>query len=210
MTGLKIPHLKELSLDKPISTQAQLIALGAAINIYKINWKDFPHLVEVKVFLGYTDQLFWLHYQVNQDLLKIVYFEDQDPVWQDSCVEFFIKQGDNYHNFEFNALGVCLSASGPDRYDRKSLNNEGLTRILRFPSLTRETLSDGSIPSGWALTVAIPHDLIGLKAGAEFWANFYKCGDQTAIPHFISWSAISTATPDFHQPSYFGLLQLER
>ena len=209
MSGLMIPHLKELSSDNPVFTSARLMASGACIAIDKINWTDFPYLVDVKAYMGHTEQYVWLHYRVNNDLIKAVYTDDQDPVWQDSCVEFFIKQGEIYRNFEFNSLGVCLSAYGADRHGRKSLEEESMSQILRFPSLNKETLPAEGTSVNWSLTVAIPLELVGLKPGSEFKANFYKCGDETAIPHYISWSEIGTATPDFHQPDYFGLVQLE-
>ncbi|MFA5695554.1 MAG: carbohydrate-binding family 9-like protein, partial [Proteiniphilum sp.] len=40
-------------------------------------------------------------------------------------------------------------------------------------------------------------------------ANFYKCGDETAEPHYISWSPIDLPAPDFHAPQFFGLLEME-
>jgi len=209
MSQLKIPFLKELSADNPSSTVMSLLTSGVAIQIDKLNWKEYPHLVEAKVALGYDHKYLLLHYEVKDDLLKAVYRQDQEPVWQDSCVEFFIKQGELYRNFEFNALGVCLSASGVDRHARKSLDQDSLSGILRFPSLSTETLPVENTPADWSLTVAIPLKLIGLKAGDEFSANFYKCGDETAIPHYISWSEIKTANPDFHQPTWFGLAKLE-
>jgi hypothetical protein len=209
MSILKIPHLKELSSENPTFTAARLVASGAAIAIDKINWSDFSYLIDVKAYLGYTEQYLWLHYNVKNELVKAVYKDDQDPVWQDSCVEFFIKQGEIYRNFEFNSLGVCLSAYGADRHGRKSLEKEKMLQILRFPSLNKKTLPAEGTVSNWSLTVAIPLELTGLKPGTECKANFYKCGDETAIPHYISWSEIGTATPDFHQPDYFGLVQLE-
>ena len=39
-------------------------------------------------------------------------------------------------------------------------------------------------------------------------ANFYKCGDKTAHPHYLSWSPIHTEKPDFHRPEFFGELIL--
>ena len=57
----------------------------------------------------------------------------------------------------------------------------------------------------------IPFRLIGIDAGhlpARIRANFYKCGDKTAHPHFLSWSPVSTEKPDFHRPEFFGELYL--
>jgi len=209
MSGLKIPYLNELSSDNPTFTASQLIASGAMIKIDRINWNEFPHLIDVKVYAGYDNQYLWLNYLVGSEVIRAICRADQEPVWQDSCVEFFIAQGDFYRNFEFNCLGVCLSASGSDRHSRKSLDKDSLDQILRFPSLTSETLPEKGTSLSWSLTVAIPLHLIGLKAGSEFWANFYKCGDETSVPHYLSWSPIGTLNPDFHQPPYFGRVKLE-
>jgi len=208
MSELKIPYLKEMFQENPAGVSERLITSGARLSIDKINWKDFSHTPDVTVFLGYCDQRLWLHYLVGNDFVRAICREDQEPVWQDSCVEFFVKQGDIYRNFEFNCLGVCLSASGPDRNARERLDSAEMARILRFPSLTIESLPSESIPSNWSLTVAIPLGLIGLKQGSQFMANFYKCGDETKVPHYISWSPIVTSSPDFHQPGFFAPLVL--
>jgi Carbohydrate-binding family 9 len=209
MSILKIPFLKEFSCSDPIVIQRHLIGLGKQISINQINWVDYPHCIDVQSYMGYSDQYLWIHYQIKGEHIKAVYHVDQDPVWQDSCVEFFIRQGDIYRNFEFNARGVCLSAYGENRNDRIPLDSESLSSILRFPTNGSDLNPDEAFLTDWSLTVAIPLELIGLKSGTLFYANLYKCGDQTSIPHYISWSPIGTATPDFHQPSYFGALQLE-
>jgi hypothetical protein len=208
MSVLKIPYLNVISPGNPALIAGQLINSGTKIKIDKINWNDFPHFIDTSVFLGYTDQYLWLHYIVLNENLRAVCRKDQDPVWQDSCVEFFVKQGGNYRNFEFNCLGICLSAIGPDRHVRESLDVESLIQILRFPSLDIDTLQDKGIPFDWSLTIAIPLHLIDLRGGDEFYANFYKCGDETSIPHYISWSAIGTPSPDFHCPDFFAPAEL--
>ena len=38
--------------------------------------------------------------------------------------------------------------------------------------------------------------------------GFYKCGDKTAHPHFLSWNPVGTPAPDFHRPDFFGELIL--
>jgi len=210
MPMLKIPYLKEMFHEDPANIGERLMTSGATINIDKINWKDFPNMPVVKAYLGYCDQRIWLHFLVANDFVRAVCREDQEPVWQDSCVEFFIKQGNIYRNFEFNSLGVCLSASGPDRNARERLDGASMDQILRFPSLNIKSLPSESIPSNWSLTVAIPLELLGLKPGSQFMANFYKCGDETKVPHYISWSAITTPAPDFHQPAFFAQVELAK
>ncbi len=208
MSGLKIPYLLDLLPNNPLDASERLVASGAKLAIDKINWKDFSHTVDVKTYLGYTTKYLWLHFRVVNDIFKAVYTKDQDPVWQDSCVEFFVRHGDIYRNFEFNSIGVCLSAFGEGRQGRISLDKESMAQILRFPSLSSESLPEEGTTASWNLTVAIPLELIGLEPGDRFMANFYKCGDETAIPHYISWSEIGTDTPDFHRPEYFGQVEL--
>ena len=210
MSILKIPYLIEMFPDDPANIVKRLMTFGAMIKIDKINWENYPHMPDVKVCLGYCDQRLWLHYLVKEDFVRAVCREDQEPVWQDSCVEFFVKQGDIYRNFEFNSLGVCLSASGPDRNSRERLDKVNIEQILRFPSLKNENLPSESVPTNWSLTVAIPLGLIGLEPGSQFMANFYKCGDKTKVPHYVSWSAIQTQSPDFHQPGFFAPVELAR
>ncbi|HEY3390831.1 MAG TPA: carbohydrate-binding family 9-like protein, partial [Prolixibacteraceae bacterium] len=177
MSGIKIPYLKGMFYENQANISEKLMASGALINIDKINWKDFPHIPEVKVYLGYCEQRLWLHYLVKNDFVRAVCREDQEQVWQDSCVEFFMRQGDIYRNFEFNSLGVCLSAFGPDRNARERLDAKHLAQILRFPSIKIESLPTDEVPQDWSLTVAIPLELMAIKSGSQFMANFYKCGD---------------------------------
>jgi len=210
MAALKIPYLKELYPEAPENIARRLIASGTCFKIDQVNWDEFPYRPDVTVYAGYCDQKLWLHFIVNHDFFRAVCRKDQEPVWQDSCVEFFVKHGDEYRNFEFNSLGVCLSAIGSDRHARKPLDEANLASILRWPSLKIESLPEGGQLCYWSLTIAVPLDLIGLKAGDTFQANFYKCGDETKVPHYISWVAIKTPAPDFHRPEFFSFLELER
>jgi hypothetical protein len=40
-------------------------------------------------------------------------------------------------------------------------------------------------------------------------ANFYKCGDETAVAHYVTWNPIKTVNPDYHRPEYFGKVTFE-
>jgi hypothetical protein len=64
----------------------------------------------------------------------------------------------------------------------------------------------------WELTAAIPvssfvHSSISSLQGAGCNANFYKCGDLLSDPHFVAWSNIESAAPNFHLPEYFGSVE---
>ena len=192
---------------------------GAVAAIEKINWIEYPYKPSVRFFAGYSNQHLWLHYEIEHDFYRVKAMEDQEAVWEDSCVEFFfsgveLRQSGNrevtdiiYRNFEFNALGICLSAVGT-KNDRAFLSVEELKGILRFPGLSEQNQPSEGILFNWELTVAIPLNLLNLKPGSSFKANLYKCGDLSRQPHFLSWNMIESESPDFHLPQYFGEMEL--
>ena len=93
---------------------------------------------------------------------------------------------------------------------QSSITKSFFSEILRIAQY--EGLQDfsGGIWN-WRVTVVIPFSLIGVdpeNLPERLRANFYKCGDETAHPHFLSWSPIGTPSPDFHRPEFFGELIL--
>ena len=84
--------------------------------------------------------------------------------------------------------------------------------IKRFSSLGIKPFEEKTGNFEWKLTVEIPFSLIGIQTDelpTVIKANFYKCGDETAVPHFLSWNHIMTKESDFHQPKFFGELIFE-
>ena len=143
---------------------------------------------------------------------KAVYRRYNEPVYTDSCLEFFCDWlGDGrYINMEMNANGTLLSCIGPDRHARTPIAD----------------LSDGEIfvvkgeiePASWNVTAYIPTALlcrilgvdgIPFGKGYTFRGNFYKCGDETAVIHYGMWNPIGTEKADFHRPEYFGALVID-
>ena len=53
------------------------------------------------------------------------------------------------------------------------------------------------------LSIFIHHSFSSLS-GKEGRVNFYKCGDQLPVPHFVAWNNIQSAEPNFHLPEFFG------
>lgn len=192
---------------------------GVVIKIDKINWPEYSFKPSVTLFAGYSASLLWLLYIVENDYLRLEAMVDQGPVWEDSCVEFFMSAGNPptpegvsresviYRNFEFNALGTCLSAKG-SKLEREPLAPGDMNRIIRLPSLSRQEMPEEGALFNWELCVAIPLDLLGIQPGITFRANFYKCGDLTRQAHFLSWKSIDSDSPDFHLPQFFGEAEL--
>jgi len=125
------------------------------------------------------------------------------PVWQDSCLECFIRyypDDERYINFEVNANGCMLSEIGKDR-NRTYLRDMGL-ELPEVEAIRTE--------KGWQIRYLVTYELVKKAYGREdnfvpetLMGNFYKCGDETKIPHYISWAPIATENPDFHRPEFF-------
>lgn len=144
---------------------------------------------------------------------RAIYEEYNEPVYTDSCLEFFAiwdNESGRYINMEMNAKGTLLSCCGVGRDNRTPLIN----------------LSSGQLPTvtpfvndeEWGIVAEIPFSILdavyGIRKekfvrGYTFKGNFYKCGDETPIVHYGSWSRVGTKTPDFHRPEYFGTLVID-
>ena len=88
-----------------------------------------------------------------------------------------------------------------------------MSSIKRFTTIRHIYKSNRQL-SDWTLYVEIPKNAIGFSQDEKLsqqtiGANFYKCGDETNEPHFISWNPIDLPKPDFHVPQFFGELTFE-
>lgn len=186
---------------------------GARFDIDQVNWPEsFPYAPLCSGRLARTEDALVVDFRVSGLDLRTQNTEDNGRQWEDSCVEVFIEDPDGscYYNFEINALGKVLACSGATREGRVKRPQEEMEQILRYAQ------NDGGRDElqglqTWRVCVVIPFRLIGIDAGhlpARIRANFYKCGDKTAHPHFLSWSPVSTEKPDFHRPEFFGELYL--
>jgi len=214
---LTIPYLADALLSDNQDIDERIKLAGVSLFVDKVNWLEYPYKPIVKLFTVYSEEFLWICFEVKGDFFRAKATVDQEAVWEDSCVEFFISTGGEnghvseldaiYRNFEFNVLGVCLSAVGT-KSERVMLSPEEMKQILRFPSIERNNLPSEGNCFDWKLSVAIPLRILGIEPGSLFTANFYKCGDLTTHPHFLSWSCIDAADPDFHLPQFFGRMEL--
>jgi len=206
-----LPELDEMRIDE---VGSYLIATTLWHPIKCLNWPDqFDYKPAVKFMIARSETDFYIHFKAEENEVKAVYITDQDPVWQDSCVEFFVQlpQEEGYANFEFNCIGTTLASKRSSRYENiRPFSTQEMASILRHASLGNKPLTQEE-KSIWELSVKIPFKILGIshtEKPAQLRANFYKCGDETAQPHYLSWSEISTPTPDFHRPEFFGILTI--
>lgn len=184
--------------------------------IDEINWKEYPYCPSVDFRIGYTDGAILLEYKVREQTVLAHCGSDNGDIWTDSCVEFFIQPdgSDMYYNIECNCIGSLLIGCGHDRSDRQRGDVPISSQIKRWASLGNKTFSERKFDEEWKVCMIIPltaffKSNVSSIAGKTIKANFYKCGDNLTVPHFLSWSPIHTSEPNFHQPAFFGQIEFK-
>jgi len=180
-----------------------------------MNWKSFDYVPKVEFRIGHTSKEIWLKYYVSEKYIRALEQKTNGDVYKDSCVEFFISLDDNhYYNFEFNCIGTKHVAYGTGRKERINVDPDILEKIRIRSSLGKHPFQERKGQHEWELLIAIPiscfvHSELKTFRKLKATANFYKCGDHTSLPHYLSWNTIHTGQPDFHQPDFFGSLYFE-
>lgn len=213
MKSLSVPFITDAGKDTPVDEVSLILNGFGRSAIESVSWPAFSYKPDTSFVLAYAADCFFLKYYVKEDALQAAHHHLNDPVYKDSCVEFFISFGKerDYYNLEFNCLGSCSVAYGPGRQGRKSLPGNLTDKIQ-----SGTWIKSGDTRNGiyWELTLVIPfevflhHQPLSLD-GVECRANFYKCGDDLPVPHFLSWNKIEAEEPDFHKPEFFGSLYFE-
>ncbi len=153
--------------------------------------------------------------------------ENQGKVWQDSCVEFFLRlPGPDWHffNFELNPRGALVA-----RYNRYPPDNDIHKRTEMFftPDELRRFRVRSTLPEKiltadesfrcWQVRFRVPFALLEKYSRRKItpellrqpWrANFYKIGENAANPHWLSWARLSER--QFHLPEEFGFLYFQQ
>ena len=204
------------SWDGPEWMQADTLEL----NHYRPEGSGHRPKTSVRL-LSDTDGIFGI-FRVEDRYVRSVGTHYGDPVYKDSCVEFFVKPKPDkgYFNFEFNCGGtlLCSYITDPER------TREGFREFVSVPEEEgRFVIISHSLPGfvdpeiadsvTWTLEFFIPLELLenyvgsfGNVRGSEWKANFYKCGDETSHPHWVSWQPVPKL--NFHMPKCFGTVRL--
>ncbi|NEU07026.1 hypothetical protein GZH53_01765 [Flavihumibacter sp. R14] len=173
-------------------------------------WPEYSYAPLVDFAVAHSGNSIFLKFFVTEKNVQALNLATNGPVCNDSCVEFFISWGkdQSYYNLEFNCSGTCHFGYGPDRNHRKLIKKELIDRV-RYQTVFKTISQTQQYLVNWELTVAIPlevfsyHDLKSIS-GQTCRVNFYKCGDLLPEPHYLSWTNMESAQPDFHQPQFFG------
>ena len=211
MKTIHIPFIEGLDA-LPFEELDKTMELSASKDfISEVNWEAFPYKPSVTFRVARSASHIVILYNVRGFDLRAAALEDNGAVWEDSCCEFFVSHPTDgtYYNFELNCIGTLLASKRRSRNDADMFGPEELSRITRHSTIERKLIEEAGEIRCWSTALCIPFDLIGLEGEnlpAQIKANFYKCGDKTAHPHFLSWNRINLPAPDFHRPEVFGTL----
>ncbi|MBR5286059.1 MAG: hypothetical protein IKU30_04095 [Clostridia bacterium] len=180
----------------------------AMISTYKWTEGYAPEAFAELIYV--EDKGFALRMTAKESNPLAVNTEYNQPVYEDSCLEFFVRfnpEDPKYMNFEMNSNGAFLSAVRVDRSNKTPIHT--LAEIPVVKATKGET--------EWTVEVFFTLDFIGklfgkteFSRGEVIKGNFYKCGDKTEIPHFGMWAPIDSEKPNFHQPQFFGEMEIEK
>ena len=138
------------------------------------------------------------------------YKKHDEPVYTDSCMECFINFSPNkssiYLNFEMNSNGTLLCQKGTRRGGRAFIRSLGIE-----PPKPKATVENDFWRVELFISLSLIEQIYGestFSKGDTIKANFYKCGEDTLIAHFGSWSKIDAPEPDFHLPQFFAELTI--
>ena len=109
-----------------------------------------------------------------------------------------------------NCIGTLLAAKRKSRTECSHFDASVLDNVIRYSSLKRKEYDESGRMFSWEVSMGIPFSMIGLDGNAlpgKIRANFFKCADKSAHPHFLSWNPIDVPSPDFHRPDFFGKLE---
>jgi hypothetical protein len=210
--------VKKINAKKSVSfAEAESLLEKQTITnpVQVLNWEEFRYQPKVYFRIGHISNEIWLKYYVEEKHIRAVETRTNGEVYKDSCVEFFISpDGENYYNFEFSCIGTIHLAFGSGRGNRKFVEPATVEKIEIKSTLGNKPFEAKSGHYEWEMMIRIPIESFAYSNLESFnelkaAANFYKCGDETAVPHFVTWNPVKTESPDYHRPEFFGKVSFE-
>lgn len=179
------------------------------------------HRPHTRFKMAYTPAALHWVFQVEDRYVRAVARQHQDPVCRDSCVECFFSPGPvtglGYFNVEINAGGTVLFHWQPEpKRDVVCVEASDLAALKVATTLPRMVDPEIEMPTVWRVACCLPLTILRRYApvvdpapGVEWRANFFKCGDATSHPHWLTWAPVERSSLGFHRPDAFGKLVFE-
>ncbi len=196
-----------------LTDERWVLAHRALIDTYL--WMDNGYTPRVEARMLLSSKSIYVRFDSFEKKIKATYTKANDPVYKDSCVEFFMNPFpaifDKYINIEINPLGTVLAGFGTqDRDKRRYWEIEKLSRITIAGSVKQPVVGSYGMDF-WQIAFKLPLELLETLYNMSFTGenaagNFYKCGDETEKEHYGMWNKIEHPVPNFHLPQYFGII----
>lgn len=192
--------VKALEIDNPMGKQPQFVP-------------------KARAKLLYDDKFVYVIFRVEDKYVRAVAQRHQEPVYTDSCVEFFFTPGEDitqgYFNIEVNCGGTVVSRhQTAPMVNRNPLTDAEIEKLGIYHSEPKIVEPEKHQPTTWLIEYHVPVAMlkrfcrVTKPASSVIWrANFYKCGAETSNPHTLTWSPIESEKFGFHQPEFFGTLE---
>ncbi len=204
--------------DSPGWVQAEILEIAC------VRPESSDHHPKTRCKLVHDGRNIYGMYKVEDRYVRCVAENYNDSVCTDSCVEFFVEPpgGHGYLNFEFSGNGVLLlyHVRDPQRLEKgfkdfNPVSKDDASGVRTASTLPRKVEPEITEPLTWHLAFQVPVSLFesqmkcsyGDLSGQQWRANFYKCGDKTSHPHWISYLPVSAL--NFHLPQCFGPIEFE-
>ena len=207
---INVPYIEGLEKMDLAELDLAMEKGAAKFAVAECNWpKEAPYTPACSGSIARCKGHLAVMFHVRGLDLRATDLEDNGRSWEDSCCEFFIADpyDGTYYNFELTCIGSLLASKRTSRFDSDLLDPALLANVIRHSSLEHRPWDESDRIFSWTVAMLIPFGIIGMDPDnlpVSVRGNFYKCGDLTAHPHFLSWNPVGTPKPDFHRPEYFG------
>lgn len=212
---LNVPFIADLDFLNTDAIFNRLESSGVRHSIGELNWKEqYPYHPLTTFTIAHSARYIYVNFFVRCNYLRAVNYENNSPVYEDSCVIFYVQPFDSqdYSRFEFNCIGTVKAVRQFGSGDSEIFTDEEIASISLLPSCGRRPFREIEGLFTWDILVAVPLKLIGAEYNGcplKLKGNFFKCASGTSQPHFLSWSPVRSKEPDFLRPESFGDIILE-
>lgn len=178
------------------------------------HWENIiPYRPKTYCKIGVVDGNLVANLKCYEENPKAVYTKRDDPMYKDSCLEFFVRPVENkaeYINIESNANGAFLCEFGAGRENRRLVSS--FSKSSPIVGSFKGKDENGAF---WGVTVEVTKSFVSEIYNISedevtfnvVRANFYKCGDDCEIQHYLAFSPVTTLPPGFHNPECFKEFQ---
>ena len=104
-----------------------------------VNWEEYSFKPRTTFAIAHTEKALLLRFEVEEEHIAGRCTQMHGPVYADSCVEFFVRepQAEHYYNFEMNCIGTALAARRLSRSEKEYLSAEQMQRVVLHPRRSR-------------------------------------------------------------------------